>query len=182
MKIQLTNTNLFQRQSIEKLKAVGIDAKPLANWIACRDHSGNMHTLMSEQGVGALVAQARNTARNKPMPLDNIKLTVALMHNADGTGTHALRDLYPELIDVWNELDDLRESDANSVSRAEYDDLENQLDDSDTRADQLLMERDGILRDCEGVYGRVTTLMTLDAAKPIQNELEALLRLIPTDV
>lgn len=56
MNIRFTNTNLFQRQSIEKLKAVGIDAKPLANWITCVDPDGNAHTIMSEQGVDALVA------------------------------------------------------------------------------------------------------------------------------
>ena len=116
------------------------------------------------------------------MPLDNTKLTIALMHNSDGAGTHALRDLYPELIDVWNGLDELRDNAADSVTRKEYVDLENMLDESDTRADELLMERDGILRDCEGICGLVTTLMTLDAAKPIQSELKTLLRLIPTGV
>ena len=74
----------------------------------------------------------RNTMKQirkaKTMETDTIKHTIAMMHATDGTGLHQLRDLYPELVTIWDELDDLRESDNNSVTRQEYDDLEEQCD------------------------------------------------------
>ena len=57
------NTNLFQRQSIEKLASVGIDAETVANWITCVDRDGNRHTIMSEQGVDDLVSKAGESVR-----------------------------------------------------------------------------------------------------------------------
>lgn len=129
------------------------------------------------------------------MPLDDMKLTIAIMHNSDGTGTHALRDLYPELIDVWNELDDLRESDADSVTRKEYDDLENMLDDMEGDRDDALNQVAVLESDIEYLEHRQAVqnnalravkrilrgIVTQKDASPILPRLEQAIDLLPRE-
>lgn len=65
MNIQFTNDNLFQRVARKKLQTVGIDITLVANWITCVDLEGNRHTLMSEEGVDALVKQTETILAEK---------------------------------------------------------------------------------------------------------------------
>lgn len=65
MNIRFTNDNTFQRVSRKKLKNVGIDVKLVANWINCVDLEGNPHTLMSVEGVDALVKQSETILAGK---------------------------------------------------------------------------------------------------------------------
>ncbi len=60
MNIRFTNDNLFQRTARKKLATVGIEVQLVANWVTCRDHDGNLHTVMSEQGVDDIVAKNKS--------------------------------------------------------------------------------------------------------------------------
>ena len=51
--------NSFQKWAISELTKVGIEAKPLANWVTFACPKGDTHTIMSEQGISDFISETR---------------------------------------------------------------------------------------------------------------------------
>ena len=70
-----------------------------------------------------------------------MKNTIAIMHAQDGS-LHQIKEVYPDLIDLFNELQDLRESQEKMVSLEEYEELERDLENMTDERDALALRTD----------------------------------------
>ena len=72
---------------------------------------------------------------------NTMKLTVALMDAQNGS-LHQIKEIYPDLVDLFNELQDLRESQEKMVSLEEYEELERELNNMTDERDALALRTD----------------------------------------
>ena len=70
-----------------------------------------------------------------------MKNRIALMHAQDGS-LDQIKEVYPDLIDLFNELQDLRESQEKMVSLEEYEELERELNNMTDERDALALRTD----------------------------------------
>ena len=90
------------------------------------------------------------------MPLD-MTLAIAKLDNA--SNLDPLRERYPELTFVFDELDDARAVAADSVKAEDYDHIENQLDIAERDRDHEIELRRGIESDCVDVASRLSRII-----------------------
>lgn len=110
------------------------------------------------------------------MPLD-MTLAIAKLDNANNLDP--LRERYPELGFVFDELDDAREAAADTVSKEDYNYIENELDIVERDRDHEIELRRGIESECVDVASRLSRIIEGMGESIMRTALEEIWHNIP---